>query len=368
MKKRGKEGKGKEKKEKQKCSIGLAIDFPKAERFSTGILSFDKALNGGLVWGSLVELFGEESEGKTTIGLQFLAQAQKEGAKVMLLDMEHAIDTSYVEKFLDLSKLYLEQPLSIEECFAKIHEFYNLFPDDYKIILVDSVAAFSTDAQISEDDFIAGHTTGHGSRQKGAVASYMSSPEGVKSILRRPDWRKTITIFVNQTRDKVEFGGGFPGKKPAVSTKYTTGGNALKFYAGFRISIKSIGFITEGGGDDSKEEAANKIKIGKKVRMIIVKNKYGAPYVPVFLHLYYGTGFSALDDLISIGLEAGIITQTGAWFEYSGRKCQGRMDLLSCLKDDVVLLDNLSKECAAFLNDVELEQIPEEEKKDVDEE
>lgn len=289
-----------------KSKYTLAVDLPDTEWISTGFYSLNSIMGGGLVLGSIVEIFGDESEGKTTLGLQLLAQAQSKGFKTMFLDLEHALHKPYLKKLVDLESLYVKQPLSVEETFDDIVEFLTDFKDEPKVILIDSIAAMSTEKEVEEGE----------DARKAAVAAYISVH--IKNVVRNYD--NSVVIFTNQQRDRVNI--GRYGKKG----KYQPGGNALKFYAGHRIEIKTISLIF-----DSKKKL-----LGKEIKVKVIKNKFGAPFGECTLNLYFGKGYSPESDILSIGIKEGIITASegAGWLKFEDVKIQGKEKFIATLVDD----------------------------------
>lgn len=271
-----KEQKTEKAEKKGKGLFSLMCEIPQVKRFTTGFVGIDLALGGGLARGSIIEIYGEESEGKTTLGLSFMNAALKQGFSAIYLELEHCIDISYIARLIDINRCHYDQPLSIEETFDAIHKFMGGYKGD-KIILVDSVAAMDTDKAIesSEDPEAK-------KEQNAAVAAFLSGPSGIKSIIRDPEYGNTTVIFINQTRDNMNMKNAFGPRK------HTTGGNALKFYAGHRLNVHPT--------KDGKIKRGSTV-VGKRVGIKVVKNKFGAPERTCEVNSYFGTGYSKESSL-----------------------------------------------------------------------
>ena len=362
--------KEKEKKEKvQDDGFITATELPEVRRVSTGFVSLDWALGGGLALGSIVELYGYESEGKTTLGLQIMDYLISQGFKAMFFDLEHCIDPAYLRSLIDTKKLYVSQPLSVEETFngaerevelmdpeteklitAKvktkgIYDFMEKFPREPKIFLVDSTAAMSTEKELAEE-----------SERAGAIAAYLSSAKGVRGIIQESEYPNTIAMFTSQVRQHVNFGNKFDKANFTLRGQekfYTTGGTALKFYAGHRIEVSATSLVKEGAERESRET------VGKKVSCYIKKNKYGAPYRTVPLKLIFGQGYSRMMDLVEFALVCGVIEKSGSWYNYEAMKEQGIKPFVERCEADGDFRKRLWERCTTLAGE-SVQQVSEE--------
>lgn len=265
--------------------------------YSTGSLLLDRALGGGVAVGRVIELYGLESSGKSTLCLQLVAQVQKAGKKVAYLDTENAMDPVYAKKLgVDVDALAFAQPSSAEETLeiadmlAKSGEF--------GLIIVDSVAAMVPQAELDGE---------MGDMTIGLMARLMS--KALRKITNTLNTNDCTIVFINQLREKISTGWSGGGE-----TTTTPGGRALKFFSSQRIELKKIGQIKE------KDEV-----IGNNVRAKIVKNKVGIPMKQVDLQLIFGRGFSADDEVMTLALDYEFIKQSGAWFTtHDGQRVQGK--------------------------------------------
>jgi len=293
-------------------SIKTAIDLPDTRKFSTGLKSLDEITSGGLVIGSIVEVFGEESDGKTTLGLQLLSKAQKDGLHSFYLDAEHSTTKEYLKNFLDLSKLKYARPASGEEAYDKLREFFDEYGQEDSLIFVDSVPALIPENQVDT-----------GQANFGPVALLMSM--NLPSILRK--YQNSIVVFSNQTRDRItKFGSG--GKK-------TSGGNSLKFYAGHRLELKTIKMIMD----------KNKNLLGKKIRIEVVKNKFGVPFGVTTLDMMFGKGYCPYSDLVEFAISKEIVTISGAWVKFKEISYQGKEAFVDELRNNEDLFGELMDLC-----------------------
>jgi len=286
---------------KKKGSLKLAIDLPDTTRFSTGFISLDNITGGGLVVGSIVEIFGNESVGKTTLGLQLLAKAQKDGYETLLIDAEHVTTKEYAARFLDNERLYYERPASGEEAYDKLRLFWRDFGDVKNMVLIDSVPALIPETQVET-----------GESNFGPVASLMA--KNLPSILR--GYSNSIVIFINQMRANTSQWG---------SETKTTGGKALPFYAGHRFSLTKAMIAR-----DSDKQAT-----GTVVKVYCEKNKFGAPFKVCQLELGFGDGYSMIADIVNNAVDRGIIEKSGAWYSYNGERIgQGKKTVVGFLEDN----------------------------------
>ena len=274
----------------------------KVDVIPTGVLSIDNALViGGFARGRVVEVYGPESSGKTTLALQVIAQAQASGGVAAFIDAEHALDPKYARKLgVDTQRLWVAQPdygeqaLEIADGLIRSGEF--------DIVVVDSVAALVPKAELDGE---------MGDSHMGLQARLMS--QAMRKLTGNVSKSKTCLLFINQIREKIGVMFGSP--------ETTTGGRALKFYASQRVEVRRISPIKEG----------DKV-VGANTRVKVVKNKLGAPFQEVETELLYGQGFSQLADLLKLGSECGIIEKSGSWYAYQGERLgQGRDSAIELL-------------------------------------
>ena len=274
------------------------------EVIPTGAISIDYALGiGGMPRGRVVEIFGPESSGKTTLALQVIAQAQKTGGMAAFVDAEHALDASYAQKLgVDLESLLVSQPDNGEQALEIVEVLIRSGGVD--VVVVDSVAALVPRAEIEGE---------MGEAQMGLQARLMS--QALRKLTGVVSKSKTCLIFINQLREKIGVMFGNP--------ETTTGGRALKFYASVRVDIRRIASIKEG-------EAV----VGGRTRVKIVKNKLAPPFREAEFDVMYGEGISREGDLLDLAVEHKVIEKSGAWFAYSGERLgQGRENVKQFLKD-----------------------------------
>ena len=256
----------------------------------TGSIGLDLALGvGGIPQGRIIEIFGPESSGKTTLTLHLAAECQKQGGTVAFIDAEHALDTKYAKNLgVDVSKLLISQPDSGEEAL----EITDLLvrSGGVNLLIIDSVAALTPKAELEGD---------MGDSHMGLQARLMS--QALRKLTGSISRTHCTVIFINQLRMKI---GTFFG-----NPETTTGGNALKFYASVRIDIRRIGAVKNGDN-----------VIGNKTKIKIVKNKVAPPFKEVELDILYGEGFSALDNLIDTSVDEQLIEKAGSWYSYKEEK------------------------------------------------
>jgi recombination protein RecA len=275
------------------------------EAISTGAISIDYALGiGGLPRGRVIEIFGPESSGKTTLALQVIAEAQRGGGMAAFVDAEHALDAQYAQKLgVDLENLLVSQPDHGEQALEITEVLIRSGSVD--VVVVDSVAALVPKAEIDGE---------MGEAQMGLQARLMS--QALRKLTGVVSKSKTTLIFINQLREKIGVMFGNP--------ETTTGGRALKFYASVRIDIRRIASIKDG----------DQI-IGGRTRVKIVKNKVAPPFREAEFDVMYGEGISREGDLIDLAVEKRIVEKSGAWFAYSGERLgQGRENAKQFLKDN----------------------------------
>lgn len=288
------------------------------EAVSTGSLSLDVALGiGGLPMGRIVEIFGPESSGKTTLTLSVIAQAQKEGKVCAFIDAEHALDPIYAAKLgVDVKELLVSQPdngeQALEICDALVRS------GAVDVIIVDSVAALTPKAEIEGE---------MGDSHMGLQARLMS--QALRKLTAQIKTANCLVVFINQIRMKIGVMFGNP--------ETTTGGNALKFYASVRLDIRRTGAIKDG------EEV-----IGNETRVKVVKNKVAAPFRQVDFQILYGEGISKNGELIELGVKHKLVEKSGAWYSYQGEKIgQGKANAMKWLAEhpeQALILENKLRE------------------------
>jgi recombination protein RecA len=271
---------------------------------STGSLGLDLALGvGGLPRGRIVEIYGPEASGKTTMALQVVAQAQKEGGTGAYIDAEHALDLGYAQKLgVRVEDLLVSQPDSGEQALEITDTLVRSGAID--VIVIDSVAALVPRAEIEGE---------MGEPQMGLQARLMS--QALRKLVGTISRSRTLVIFVNQVRMKIGIMFGNP--------ETTTGGNALKFYASVRLDIRRTGAVKQG------EEV-----VGSRTKVKVVKNKVAPPFKEAEFDILYGSGVSKEGELIDIGADQGIIEKSGAWYSFAGDRIgQGRENAKEFLKE-----------------------------------
>ncbi len=272
---------------------------------STGAISFDAALGiGGVPRGRVVEIFGPESSGKTTIALQVIAEAQKQGGMAAFVDAEHALDPGYAKKLgVDVDNLLVSQPDYGEQALEITEALVRSGAID--VLVVDSVAALVPKAELDGE---------MGDSHVGLQARLMS--QALRKLTGTVSKSRTCLIFINQIREKIGVMFGNP--------ETTTGGRALKFYSSVRIDIRRIAAIKDG---DSV--------IGSRTKVKVVKNKTAAPFREAEFDIMYGEGISKEGDMLDIAVEANIVEKSGAWFSYKGERVgQGRENAKQFLKEN----------------------------------
>jgi recombination protein RecA len=279
-----------------------AIDV---ETISTGSLGLDIALGiGGLPRGRVIEIFGPESSGKTTLALQCVAVAQKKGGVCAFVDAEHALDPVYARKLgVKVDELLISQPDTGEQALEIADTLVRSGAVD--ILVVDSVAALTPKAELEGE---------MGDSLPGLQARLMS--QALRKLTGSISKSKSMVIFINQIRMKIGIMFGNP--------ETTTGGNALKFYASVRLDIRRIGQIKE------HDEV-----VGNQTRVKVVKNKVAPPFKQVEFDIMYGEGISKTGELVDLGVKAGIVEKSGAWFSFNGERIgQGRENAKAFLKEN----------------------------------
>ncbi len=291
---------------------------------STGCLSLDIALGiGGLPKGRIVEIYGPESSGKTTLTLQIVAEAQKTGAICAFVDAEHALDVNYARKLgVKTEDLLISQPDSGEQALEIAETLVRSNAVD--VIIVDSVAALVPKSELEGD---------MGDAQMGAQARLMS--QALRKLTGAVSKSNTMFVFINQVRMKIGVMFGNP--------ETTTGGNALKFYSSVRLDIRRIGAIKQG------EDV-----VGNRTRVKVVKNKMAPPFKEVEFDIIYGAGISREGDLIDLGVEQGIIEKSGSWFSYGEERIgQGRESAKEYLREHKATTEDITRKVKTKLGLIE---------------
>ena len=313
------------------------------EAIPTGALSLDIALGiGGVPRGRIIEVFGPESSGKTTLALHIIAEAQKMGGEAAFIDAEHALDPVYSKKLgVDIDNLIVSQPDTGEQALEITESLVRSGALD--VIVVDSVAALVPKAEIDGD---------MGDSHMGLQARLMS--QALRKLAGAINKSKTVLIFINQLREKIGVMFGNP--------ETTTGGRALKFYASVRMDIRKIENIKQDG----------EVK-GNRVRVKVVKNKVAPPFREAEFDIIYGEGISKEGNILDMAVNLDIIEKSGSWFSYNGERIgQGRENVKKYLKDNPKTLEEVEKKvrenfAKAFEQSLG-EELPEVEDDDEDEE
>ncbi|MEY2972697.1 MAG: recombinase RecA [Gammaproteobacteria bacterium] len=288
------------------------IDIPAV---STGSLGLDIALGiGGLPKGRVIEIFGPESSGKTTLTLQAIAECQKAGGTAAFIDAEHALDPSYAQKLgVNVDELLLSQPDTGEQALEVTDMLVK--SNSVDLIVIDSVAALTPRAEIEGE---------MGDHHVGLQARLMS--QALRKITGNIQRSNAMVIFINQIRMKIGVMFGNP--------ETTTGGNALKFYSSVRLDIRRIGSVKDG------DEV-----IGNETRVKVVKNKVSPPFREAEFQIMYGEGINVEGEILEFGQKLGLIEKAGAWYSYNGEKIgQGKNNASSFLKENAKIRDALLKE------------------------
>ena len=312
-----------------------AKDVVPVSVISTGSLSFDDALGvGGMPRGRVVEIFGPESSGKTTVALQVIAEAQKKNGMAAFIDAEHALDPSYARKLgVDIDNLLVSQPDYGEQALEIAEALVRSSAID--IVVIDSVAALVPKAELDGE---------MGDSHMGLQARLMS--QALRKLSGIVAKSNTCLLFINQIREKIGVMFGNP--------ETTTGGRALKFYSSVRVDIRRIAAIKEGDR-----------VVGNRTRVKIVKNKVAAPFRNAEFDILYGEGISKEGDLLDMAVEKRVIEKSGSWFSYGSERIgQGRENARTFLRDNPDLRDKLMAELrkSLGLNTISTQPPPEPEK------
>ncbi len=290
------------------------------DTISTGSIALDSALGvGGFPKGRIIEIYGPESSGKTTLAIHAIAESQKNGGLAAFIDAEHAFDSNYAKKLgVDVDNLYISQPDNGEQALEIADNLISSGAVD--IIVIDSVAALTPKSEIDGE---------MGDSKMGLHARLMS--QALRKMTATISKTKCCCIFINQLRDKIGVMFGSP--------ETTTGGNALKFYSSIRLDIRRIQAIKDG-----------EINIGNRVRVKIVKNKVAPPFRQVEFDLLFGQGISKMGEMVDIGVDAGILKKSGSWFSYGETKLgQGREAVKQLLADNPELQEEITAQIKEYL-------------------
>ena len=290
------------------------------DTISSGSIALDSALGvGGFPKGRIIEIYGPESSGKTTLAIHAIAESQKNGGLAAFIDAEHAFDSNYAKKLgVDVDNLYISQPDNGEQALEIADNLISSGAVD--IIVIDSVAALTPKSEIDGE---------MGDSKMGLHARLMS--QALRKMTATISKTKCCCIFINQLRDKIGVMFGSP--------ETTTGGNALKFYSSIRLDIRRIQAIKDG-----------ETNIGNRVRVKIVKNKVAPPFRQVEFDLLFGQGISKMGELVDIGVDAGIIKKSGSGFSYGETKLgQGREAVKQLLADNPELQEEIAEQIKEYL-------------------
>ena len=299
-------------------------DMGNVDVYSTGSLGLDIALGiGGLPKGRVVEVYGPESSGKTTLTLHVIAEAQKMGGTCAFIDAEHALDPGYAKKLgVNIDELLISQPDTGEQALEIADTLVK--SEGIDLLVIDSVAALVPRAELEGE---------MGDSLPGLQARLMS--QALRKLTSSISKTNTMVVFINQLRMKIGVMFGSP--------ETTTGGNALKFYSSVRLDIRRIGAIKD------KDNL-----IGNQTRVKVVKNKMAPPFKQVEFDIMYGEGISKIGEIIDLGVQADIIDKSGAWYSYKDEKIgQGRENTKQFLKDNPVLLEEIETRIRSNSNTVE---------------
>ncbi len=298
--------------------LGTQTAAMEIEAISTGSLGLDIALGiGGLPKGRIIEIYGPESSGKTTLALQTLAEAQKRGGICAFVDAEHALDPLYAKKLgVNVDDLLISQPDTGEQALEIADTLVR--SGAVSVLVVDSVAALTPKAELEGE---------MGDSLPGLQARLMS--QAMRKLTASISKSNTMVIFINQIRMKIGVMFGSP--------ETTTGGNALKFYASVRLDIRRIGAIKD------RDEV-----VGNQTRVKVVKNKVAPPFKMVEFDIMYGEGISKVGELVDLGVAAGVVEKSGSWFSYNGERIgQGRENAKAFLRQNVDMANSIEAQIRA---------------------
>ncbi len=294
------------------------------EVISTGSIGLDTALGvGGLPKGRIVEIYGPESSGKTTVAIHVIAEAQKKGGICAIIDAEHAFDSGYAQKLgVDVDNLLISQPDYGEQALEIADRL--ILSGALDVVVIDSVAALVPKGELEGE---------MGDSKMGLQARLMS--QALRKLTATINKTNTVCIFINQLREKIGVMFGNP--------ETTTGGNALKFYASVRLDIRRIAQIKDG------DEA-----IGNRTRVKVVKNKVAPPFRSTEFDIVFGEGISKTGEIIDMGVELGIVQKSGSWYSYNGNKLgQGRDAVKQLLTDNAELAAEVEKQIRAKIEEIQ---------------
>ncbi|MFN2438781.1 MAG: recombinase RecA [Chitinophagaceae bacterium] len=294
------------------------------EFISTGSIGLDTALGiGGLPKGRVVEIYGPESSGKTTIATHVIAEAQKLGGMCAFIDAEHAFDSSYAQKLgVDIDNLLISQPDYGEQALEIADRL--ILSGALEVVVIDSVAALVPKSELEGE---------MGDSKMGLHARLMS--QALRKLTATISKTNTICIFINQLREKIGVMFGNP--------ETTTGGNALKFYASVRLDIRRMSQIKDG------EEA-----VGNRVKVKVVKNKVAPPFRTAEFDIIFGEGVSKIGEILDMGVEMGIVNKSGSWFSYDSNKLgQGRDAVKTLLKDNPEMANEIEGKIRAKIKELQ---------------
>lgn len=299
------------------------------EAISTGSIGLDMALGiGGLPKGRVIEIYGPESSGKTTIATHVIAEAQKKGGICAIIDAEHAFDSAYAQKLgVDIDNLLISQPDYGEQALEIADRL--ILSGALDVVVIDSVAALVPKGELEGE---------MGDSKMGLQARLMS--QALRKLTATISKTNTICIFINQLREKIGVMFGNP--------ETTTGGNALKFYASVRLDIRRAAQIKDG------DEA-----IGNHVKVKVVKNKVAPPFRSAEFDIIFGEGISKIGEIIDMGVELGIVNKSGSWFSYQGNKLgQGREAVKALLQDNEELANEIEGKIRAKVAEAQTNAAP----------
>jgi recombination protein RecA len=292
------------------------------EVISTGSIGLDVALGiGGLPKGRVVEIYGPESSGKTTLAIHVIAEAQKKGGMCAFIDAEHAFDSTYAQKLgVDIDNLLISQPDYGEQALEIADRL--ILSGALDVVVIDSVAALVPKGELEGE---------MGDSKMGLQARLMS--QALRKLTATINKTNTVCIFINQLREKIGVMFGNP--------ETTTGGNALKFYASVRLDIRRLAQIKDG------DEV-----IGNHIKVKVVKNKVAPPFRQAEFDIVYGEGISKVGEIIDMGVELGVVQKSGSWFSYNGDKLgQGRESVKTLLIDNPAMAEELETKIRAKIKE-----------------
>lgn len=298
--------------------------FDPTNVISTTSLSLDIALGiGGIPKGRIVEIYGPESSGKTTLATHILAEAQRKGEMCAIIDAEHAFDRDYAEKLgVDVDNLFISQPDYGEQALEVADRLLN--SDAIGVIVIDSVAALVPKAELEGE---------MGDSKMGLHARLMS--QALRKMTATIAKSNAIVIFINQLRDKIGVMFGNP--------ETTTGGNALKFYASVRLDVRKVGIIKDGD-----------VAIGNRVKVKVIKNKVAPPFKAAEFDLMYGHGINVPGDILDLATELEIVQKSGSWYAYGTDKLgQGRETVISLFKDNPELMEEIREKVLIYISELQ---------------